>query len=96
MLITLSDDVEKELFNHIVYIEKSLNGLCTKDVRKLAYEIAESTGIRHSFSKETKMAGKEWLRRGFLTRYPNLSIREPQGTSLARVSGFTKTKVKNF
>ena len=76
-------------------MEKSLYGLCTKDVRKLAYEIAERTGIRHPFIKETKMAGKEWLK-GFLTRYPNLSIREPQGTSLARVSGFTKTEVKNF
>ena len=89
--IVLSDDVEKELFNLIVYMEKFLYGLCTKDVRKLAYEIAERTGIRHPFSKDAKMAGKEWLR-GFLTRYPNLSIREPQGTSLARVSAFTKTK----
>ena len=93
--IILSDDVEKELFDHITYMEKALYGLGTKDVRRLAYEIAERTGISHPFSREKKMAGKEWLR-GFLARYPSLSIREPQGTSLARVLGFTRSKVNEF
>ena len=93
--IILSDDVEKELFDHITSMEKALYGLGTKDVRRLAYEIAERTGISHPFSREKKMAGKEWLR-DFLARYPSLSIREPQGTSLARVSGFTRSKVNEF
>ncbi|KAK6176283.1 hypothetical protein SNE40_014594 [Patella caerulea] len=76
-------------------MEKSLYGLTTTDVRKLAYEIAEQSGIPHPFKSETKKAGKDWLS-GFLKRNPDLSVRHPQATSLSRAIGFNKPKVDQF
>ena len=41
------------------------------------------------------MAGKDWLS-GFFSRFPDLSIRAPEATSLARAVGFNKPKVDQF
>ena len=41
------------------------------------------------------MAGNAWLS-GFLERHPELSIRTPKLTSLARASSFNKNQVKQF
>ena len=43
------------------------------------------------------MAGKDWLK-GYLTRYPDLSIRTPQANSrpIARAVGFNRPKVNQF
>lgn len=93
--VILTENLEKELNDHIQYMEKSLYGLTTRDVRRLAYELAEAVGLQHPFSHDRKMAGKDWLS-GFLTRHQNLSIREPQGTNLSRAVGFNKPKVQQF
>ena len=70
-------------------------GLTTRDVRRLAYEIAERRGIQHHCNKASGMAGIDWLD-GFLKRYSDLSIRRPEATSLARAVGFNKPKVQQF
>ena len=76
-------------------MEKSLYGLTAIDVRKLAFEIAEAAECNHPFSKENKMAGKDWLS-GFLKRHQDLSIRSPQATNLSRAVAFNREKVKQF
>ena len=75
--------------------ERSMYGLTAKDVRHLAYEIAEAYNLKHPFNKLTKLAGKDWLK-GFFARFPDLSIRIPQGTNLSRAIGFNKPKVQQF
>ncbi|KAG8233291.1 hypothetical protein J437_LFUL012226 [Ladona fulva] len=60
-----------------------------KDLRSFAYELAEKNGLTHRFNKETCLAGQNWIK-GFLTRYPSLSIRTPENTSGARAMGFNK------
>ena len=72
-----------------------LYGLSTVDIRRLAYEFAEKLGVKHRFRHESKMAGKEWLR-GFLTSHPELSIRKPEGTSMARAVGFNRAQLTRF
>lgn len=41
------------------------------------------------------MAGKDWLQ-AFIRRHPQLSIRKPEATSIARITGFNKDTVKLF
>ena len=41
------------------------------------------------------MAGKDWLQ-GYFSRYPDLSIRAPQGTNLSRAVAFNRPKVQQF
>ena len=90
-----SAEVEAQLVDHIMLMERALFGLTTTDVRKLAFEMAERMKIRHPFNKHSKLAGSDWLR-GFLSRHPCLSIREPTGTSLNRAIGFNRTSVNKF
>lgn len=89
----LSADVERTLREHIAYMEKCLYGLTTVDVRRLAYDLAVKLGLAHTFNAETKMAGRDWLH-GFFKRHPDLAIRQPQGTNIARAVGFNRPKVQ--
>lgn len=92
---TLSMEVEQAIVNHILDLESRFFGLSTIDVRKLAFEIAEKMKIKHTFNKNLKMAGKGWLN-GFRKRNPQLSLRLPEATSLARAEAFNKPQVSKF
>jgi hypothetical protein len=91
----LGRDIEKELHTHVKYMEQALYGLTTLDVRRLAFDVAEAAGVNHPFNKEKRLAGKDWLR-GYFARHPDLSVREPQATSLSRAVGFNRPKVDQF
>ena len=93
-LSVLPENIERELHDHIQFMEKRLYGLTPKDVRHLAFEIAISK-TPNPFNCNTRMAGKDWLR-GSFRRFGDLSIREPEGTSLFRMTGFNKHKVNHF
>lgn len=93
--LVLTSEVERELYLHIKNMERSMYGLTALTVRRLAYEIAQKSGLPNPFSDKTKMAGKDWLA-GFLSRHKDLSLRQPQATSLSRVVGFNKPQVKHF
>jgi hypothetical protein len=91
----LPPDVELQLVDHIKKLEACLFGLTITDVRKLAFQVAEKNGIPHTFNVEKQIAGKKWYY-GFMDRHKNLSLREPQATSLARAKGFCKENVNEF
>ncbi|GLV46263.1 hypothetical protein CBL_12340 [Carabus blaptoides fortunei] len=57
--------------------------------------IASRNGLTHPFSRETELAGKDWLL-GFRKRHPELSLRSPEATSIARARAFNRPVVKNF
>ena len=40
-------------------------------------------------------AGDGWVR-GFLNRHPELTLRKPEPTSIARATGFNKPQVQRF
>lgn len=91
----LSCDAEGELVNLIKDMEKSLFGLTSLDIRKLAYEFAERMNILSRFNATNKIAGQEWFRL-FMKRHPDLSIRQPEATSIARAIGFNMPQVNRF
>jgi hypothetical protein len=76
-------------------MESRLFGLTMRDLRCLAYQLAQRNNLPHKFRNEKCMAGEDWVK-SFLTRHPNLSIREPEATSGARAMGFNKVAVNQF
>lgn len=91
----LGEDLEQELVDHCLTLEERFFGLTMNELRQLAYQLAESNLIVNNFSKEDQMAGKKWYY-GFMKRHPELSLREPESTSLARAQGFNKPRVEAF
>ncbi|CAD6221709.1 GSCOCG00011627001-RA-CDS, partial [Cotesia congregata] len=85
---------EEELVKYLKQQESRLSGLTTKELRLLAYQLAEKNGIKHPFKNYT--AGREWCK-AFLNRHKeDLSIRKPEPTSKYRAAGFNKIVVDNF
>lgn len=90
-----SVEFEHQLTQHIQEMERALFGLTTKDVRRLAFDLAERLQINHPFNPHTKMAGKDWLQ-GFMRRQGTLSVRTPHATSISRMVGFSRPNVNQF
>ena len=86
---------EEQLTGYIKEMEQALFGLNTKDVRRLAFELATREGITHRFNCEKQMAGLDWLH-GYLRRHPDLAIRKPQATSMSRATAFNRPQVEQF
>ncbi|KAF2905697.1 hypothetical protein ILUMI_00481 [Ignelater luminosus] len=86
---------ETELVNHILFLEERLFGLTLHNLRRLAFELAERNNLPNNFNKTTQMAGKDWLY-GFLSRHRNISLRDPEKTSIAQAKGFNCTAVSKF
>ena len=74
------------------------HGLTPKNVRRLAYEyeMADKNELQMPEKwNETQHAGEDWLN-GYLKRHPNLSIRSPEATSLARASAFNVYNISAY
>ncbi|KAJ8949407.1 hypothetical protein NQ318_007506 [Aromia moschata] len=55
----------------------------------------ETNKITHPFNKEKGMCGKDWIY-SFMRRYPQLSFRKPEATSLSRVTEFNRGEMDVF
>lgn len=56
---------------------------------------AMANGIPHTFNQSTRMAGKDWYYK-FMARHANLSLRQPENTSMARAKGFNRQNVNEY
>jgi len=92
---TFSTELEAELQKYLITMETMFFGLTRKDLRCLAYELAEQNHMKHNFSRSKKAAGVDWLN-GFLSRHSTLSVRAPEATSIARAMAFDKVNVGAF
>lgn len=91
-----SDELETRLEEYIVNCSRIYYGLTSREVRLLAYEYAVACKIRYPENwNNTKMATEDWLL-SFKKRHPNLSLRQPEATSLARATSFNANNVGNF
>ncbi|XP_062539071.1 tigger transposable element-derived protein 6-like [Armigeres subalbatus] len=89
----LSRDQEEEIVNHAVLMSQSAIGMNHKDIRELAYQIAEKYAVPHGW--KDGLAGVDWLR-NFLKRHTDLKLRKVENTSLARLTGFNRESVRSF
>ncbi|KAG5874311.1 hypothetical protein JTB14_019060 [Gonioctena quinquepunctata] len=65
------------------------------DVRNIAYSSAEKNNIKHPFNIGTILAGEDWFT-GLRKRHPEIALRSPEATSLARARGFNRQSVAKF
>lgn len=91
----LNDEAEKAIISNILELESRFFGLTSRDVCTLAFKVAEAMKLNHPFNKAKQRAGLDWLR-GFRRRNPQISLRRPEATSLARAEAFNKTQVERY
>lgn len=91
-----NDDQERDLKDYLILASKIHHGLTRQETRLLAFELAQKNNLKMPLSWKThSIAGSDWLK-GFRKRWPELSIRKPEATSLARCSSFNRTTVEEF
>lgn len=90
-----STEQKNILTDRVLYLSSTFHGLTMTQLRKIAFNCDEVMGLQHNFSKETKMAGRDWIQ-GFLKRNPRVSIRKPEAISIQRITGFNKIEVDKF
>jgi hypothetical protein len=87
---------EQQLHAYLLKAAKHNYGLTRKMARQLAYDYAAINNSTWPSSWDSnQMAGKEWYIK-FMRRHPDLSLRKPEATSLARCSSFNKHNVSQF
>lgn len=91
----LPAELEQELVQHVISMQDRFFGLNTKDVRHLAFQLAVKNDLPNNFCKTTELAGIDWLK-GFRQRHPEISLRTPEKTSVARARCFNKPTVEKF
>ena len=87
---------EESLEEYLLTSSKMFHGLTPQKTRQLAFQMALINGLKMPETWESNhMAGEAWLS-GFLSRHPNLAIRTPEATSLARAAAFNKPNIAKF
>lgn len=93
---TLTKEQEEELLQYIKRCSRLQYGLTYAKVREFVYQFVKANNIKHPSSwDDNKRAGIEWLR-GFIKRNNTISLRKPEKTSLARLTGFNRAAVNDF
>lgn len=92
---TFTPEQEKSIVDHLKQMEQRLFGITCKELRSLIYEWAEINKIPHRFNKNEKRAGLDWVR-GFRSRNPEITLRKPENTSIARAMAFNKPNIAKF
>lgn len=79
-----NDQQERSLKAYILKCAQMNVGLTPETTRRLAYEMAQRNNIPVPQSWiDHEMAGADWMA-GFLKRNSDISLRKPEGCSLAR------------
>ena len=91
----LTTEMEEEIVRHVVDLQDAMFPITKADLQRLAFQLAERNGLSTAFSKNKGIAGQKWYA-GFLKRHPELSLRRPEATSLARADGFNKEAVNKY
>ena len=92
----LPEKVEKELVTYLLRAADIYFGLTPTEVKKLAFQLAIKNNMKVPNSWVVKeQAGKDWFT-GFIKRHSNISIRQPEATSLSRATSFNKQNVASF
>lgn len=88
-----TDSQEIELLEYLFQMDALFYGLTKKEFLELVGQYADTNEIPHPFKNKT--AREDWYS-GFKARHPDLSLRHPEPTTIARARGFNKPQVQRF
>ncbi|XP_072399657.1 uncharacterized protein [Diabrotica undecimpunctata] len=89
-------ELEEALVDYIITCSKMFYSLTITDCRKLSYDLAKANKLKIPKNwEEEKKASVDWYK-GFRHRHRTISLRTPEGCSLARAAGFNKENVNLF
>ncbi|KAJ8262402.1 hypothetical protein GJAV_G00166060 [Gymnothorax javanicus] len=87
---------EAELMAYLKDVAGIHCGLSSKEVRKLAFQIAKHNQLKYPEAwNATEMAGKDWFS-SFMKRNPQFPVKSFQRPGVGRAMGFNKANVSNF
>ncbi|XP_018560825.1 uncharacterized protein LOC108903210 [Anoplophora glabripennis] len=85
--------MEEQIVQHVQELDARFYGCTKQDLCALAFQFAEKNKLPHSF--KNGIAGEQWYS-NFMRRHPELSLRTPESTSIARACGFNRPQVQRF
>ena len=89
----LSTPVEDKLSNYLVEMADMGFGFSRQEVMRLAFQIADKSGIKHPFKNGA--AGHKWFA-AFQSRHPNLTLRKPESLSYVRAKAVNPVTIQDF
>lgn len=94
--VALGSTSEIQLVQYIIKLQRCGFPMTCHSLRKVAFDFAQTNGIRNNFNKEKQLAGRDWMN-SFMRRHPHISLRKAEGTSQARCLGMCREAVgKHF
>ena len=91
-----TEEEEVALSEYLQTSCKMYFGLARNEVMKLAYEYGDKINKQMPTNWIANCsAGKDWYQ-GFMRRHPQIALRSPEATSIARASSFNPTNVGMF
>ncbi|KAJ8887746.1 hypothetical protein PR048_013964 [Dryococelus australis] len=85
-----------ELVEYLKVMDSMFYGLTRREFMELAYDFAQKNNIAHCLNwDKNRRAGNKWLMR-FNCRHPEMSLRQPEPTTIAKARGFHRPQVDRF
>lgn len=88
-----TDTDELELVDHVKELDAVFYGLTKREFLKVVGDFAKRKNKQTTF--KNGKAGKQWFR-NFKKRHPEIVLRTPESTSIARLQAFNKPAVNRF
>lgn len=92
-IFTKQQETEMKIF--LINQSNKFYGLKLEEFRRMVFDYAEANQIPNNFNKSDKTAGRCFYE-SFLQRNKDISLRQPEATSLNRIEAFNKAEVMLF
>jgi hypothetical protein len=90
------EELETQLRQYCISVSHEYFELAMRELRELAFDLAEEILIKQSFNKSNGVASHDWGAQRFLRRHPGLSFTKTDSTSIVRIVVFNKKEVGHF
>jgi hypothetical protein len=91
--IVFHKEQEEQLVKYLKFMDSLFYGLPRAEFKEVVHNFEQKNAIPHP--SQNAAAGDEWLV-GFICRHPDITLRSPEPTSVARNRGFSRPQATRF